>query len=538
MTNFFKRVLAVVLCAAMCFASVTVSAFASGALEFIGVCLDLSDEVSNTWGQIKPLIEAIHSLNESEDLNKSSRLLVFWRDLLKKYPLTKEQFIELCLDFYSNDTSTIMEKYGSRGVQYSEQMYDSIAFSIIYFKGIEGLANRLFDSSVNDYEIDSDNNVKVPVPALKDYIQTTDKQYFPKNATGKMSYRTDELYHNRYDTGGMAYFHPDLYSGLFGFSAVGGNEIYLVFFLTVGNETYYGKYQFHMTVTANDVWYEDRDEVEYTNYILSCEYWDMIDGSQSTAMQLSDFSSKSPYFKFYFNGDRLQVYDYFSYDRYVDFYSNQSKVYTNDRFWQQVYKSNLSSSLYIGSTGHFSGSLSNHDNSCSYGSLHDVGYCASVSPLNTLYVIDTTKIPDNYYVTISNDSSTGDTIYNYTLVNPETGQKDTIQNFITNNYTFTTTNEGDTNISGGNGSGGSLSGDITVGGKVEVGGKVDINVNVNGGNSGNVSFPDTDLVENLPEVPQGFIDYLKKLFDFLPAPVLAILIGVIAAAGICRIWGR
>lgn len=179
---FFNRVLAVALSAALCLSSLTLPIFASvaGVLEVIGLCIDLAAEVSNTWEQVKPLVEEIHSLNESEDLNKSSRLLVFWRDLLKKYPLTKEQFVELCMDFYSNDTSTIMEKYGSEGVQYSEQMYDSIAFSIIYFKGIEGLANRLFDGSADDIEIDSDNNVKVPIPALKDHIQKTNSWYYPK----------------------------------------------------------------------------------------------------------------------------------------------------------------------------------------------------------------------------------------------------------------------------------------------------------------------------------------------------------------------
>ncbi len=49
------------------------------------------------------------------------------------------------------------------------------------------------------------------------------------------------------------------------------------------------------------------------------------------------------------------------------------------------------------------------------------------------YTIDTTKIPDNYYITVG-----GDTIYDYNITNPATGDTTTINNYITNNYTFIT----------------------------------------------------------------------------------------------------
>lgn len=56
--------------------------------------------------------------------------------------------------------------------------------------------------------------------------------------------------------------------------------------------------------------------------------------------------------------------------------------------------------------------------------------------------IDTTKIPDNYYITVG-----GDTIYDYNITNPATGDSTTINNYITNNYIF--------NGSGGGSEGGS-----------------------------------------------------------------------------------
>ena len=359
-----------------------------------------------------------------------------------------------------------------------------------------------------------------------------------------MSYRTDERWqHSPYQTHYMQF---TLYSGDAGFTPVGGgNEMYSIFFYKTDTDTYYSKIQLHFTVDKKDVWYEDRDEVEYSAYTLTCEYWDMIEGSREYSQTVTLFDSVNyNYFHIESLGlIKITGVGFDTYEHFINFqYRNGGKSFLPSGM-NVLYKPDMSTSVTLTDNPsslqmHFKAPYSSHNDTCSFGGLCDFGYLASAAPISTLYNIDTTKIPDNYYVTISNDSSTGDTIYNYTITNPETGQKDTIQNFITNNYTFTTTNEGDTNISGGSGSDGGAGGDVTVGGNVEVGGQVDINVNVNGGNNDNVSLPDTDLVENLPEAPQGFIDYLKKLFDFLPAPVLAIIIAAIAAAVFCRIWGR
>ena len=61
------------------------------------------------------------------------------------------------------------------------------------------------------------------------------------------------------------------------------------------------------------------------------------------------------------------------------------------------------------------------------------GYYYSNTPIVISYTIDTTKIPDNYYITVG-----GDTIYDYNITNPSTGDTTTINNYITNNYTFIT----------------------------------------------------------------------------------------------------
>lgn len=123
----------------------------------------------------------------------------------------------------------------------------------------------------------------------------------------------------------------------------------------------------------------------------------------------------------------------------------------------------------------------------------DIGFILSSEPFELVSnqtKIDYDKIPDNYTITI-----TGDTIYDYDITNPDTGDHSTVNNYITNNYTIPGGKNDDDDPSSGGGSG-TISGDVTVGGKVDVSGKIeidtkpiDININVN--TSGSASEPDS-----------------------------------------------
>ncbi len=386
----------------------------------------------------------------------------------------------------------------------------------------------------------TNDDVCLPAESVKDHIKTVNKMYFPKNASGKMSYRTDERFHNFWDSysSPLCYLHPDLYAGRFGFPALGGGEeMYIVLFETLGDTTYYGKYQFHFTVTSEDVYYEDRDEVNYTNYKLNCEYWDMIDGSQDKAVSLETVTSKAPYFTFYFNGAHLTIYTHASYDNYINFNSVGYVVYIRDTFWQTLYKSDLSSSVLLSNSAvqHFAGSLSSHDAKCKYGGVCDMGYYASLTPISTIYTVDTSQIPNNYYITVS-----GDTIYDYSITNPETGQKDTIQNFITNNYTFTTNNNGDTNIDNGDhntsigGSGNGGNGDVNV--------NVTVNNNIGGGGGGSYDMPDTsffdDYLDDALKESSGIRKFIADFFDSMPGQITKLICIGLVLAILCRLIGR
>lgn len=385
----------------------------------------------------------------------------------------------------------------------------------------------------------------VPSETVKDYITEANTLYYPKNTAGKMTYRTDERYQNavKANISNTGYYSQQaFYEGYDGFVACGGgNDMYMLLYYNNGTDRYYSAYQFHfiMTVTEN----YDQDGVKTYDYTLSVKYWDMLNGSEDSASEATVFEN-CEYSHFSLSGfsdpSRFTLMAYDTYLKYLQFSHMKSYSFSapdarylvkNDDVLTTVVRDNL--------YNHFNGTYANHDASCTFDGDCDLGYIASATPISMKYDdIDVQKIPDNYYITIG-----GDTLYDYSITNPETGQSDTINNYITNNYTYVTNNGGDNSGSGG------VGGNVTVDGKVDIGGSVgvDINVsipsidiNINNGNGGNGSadYPDIDIVENLPETPQGFSDYLMILFDFLPAPVLALIIGGIAAAIFCRIWGR
>ena len=176
----------------------------------------------------------------------------------------------------------------------------------------------------------------------------------------------------------------------------------------------------------------------------------------------------------------------------------------------------------------------------------DWGYIMSETPFELFAnqtSIDFSRIPNNYTITIN-----GDTIYDYSITNPDTGDSTTIKKYVDDDYDFPQVpdvpdlpNPGDDNPS--------VSGNVTVSGNVGVNGKIeietkpiDVNINVNsGGSSGSGTVEAVDLSDyfsTLPEQSETMNDYLKNFFSFLPPQVLALLLGGIACAVLCRVFGR
>ena len=187
----------------------------------------------------------------------------------------------------------------------------------------------------------------------------------------------------------------------------------------------------------------------------------------------------------------------------------------------------------------------------------DYGYLLSSEPFELIAnqtKIDYDKIPDNYTITIN-----GDTIYDYDITNPDTGDHGTVNYYITNNYTLPENgSKDDTKDDSGSGT---VSGNVTVGGKVDVSGKIeidtkpiDININVNGGGSGSsgtgdvssspegVEFDQDVSLNNyydwMQEQTTGFSGFMKNFFSWLPEPIVIMLCAGFALVILARFLGR
>lgn len=315
--------------------------------------------------------------------------------------------------------------------------------------------------------------ISIKSEILKDYITETDTKYTPKNAIGKMSFRTDDFFHMtilKNDKNSFAYNYWYLYNE--GFKAIGGgDEIYLLFFVTYGGETYYSQYQYHFLMNTEDVWFEDRDEIEYIKYQLAYEYWDFMYSDEQSLQSGTMFTDKDcSFFRFYFSGDVPNISGFSDFSKFSTTNSGTVSYYIpglNKTKPTPFYASDRSTSINFGDyiRQHFKGSVASHD--ANGDTDCDIGYIASATPIKSNFDIDVTRIPDNYYVTIS-----GDTVYDYSITNPETGQSSSIEQFVTNNYTYVTINNGSESGSG-------VGGDLSVGGHIDVGGKVDIDININ-----------------------------------------------------------
>jgi hypothetical protein len=171
----------------------------------------------------------------------------------------------------------------------------------------------------------------------------------------------------------------------------------------------------------------------------------------------------------------------------------------------------------------------------------DWGYIMSETPFELFAnqtSIDFDKVPNNYIITIN-----GDTIYDYSITNPDSGDSTSIRKFI-DIYDFPDVPDlPDPDTPGVNGNI-TVSGNVGVNGKIEIDTKpidININVNSNGGSAPSGTAEAVDLsnyFSTLPEQSETMNDYLKNFFSFLPPQLLAVLLGGIGCAVLCRVLGR
>lgn len=442
-------------------------------------------------------------------------------------------------DDYLNSMSSL-EKASSCYFEFFDY-YNTALAKIILSYNLQSLTLDYASNNLTDY------SPVVSGSVLNEYIEEQNTLTDPK---GKdlflQSYRTATYWHTNYSNNFTPIFDDTNNTPL--------SDLYLVpFYLDDNGTYYYSDLQLHFYYIEEDDPYADRafyvDVYKWTSglgYVLQS-------GTGGVLVELLSYALPDVYYlPTNFGKNSTVSVSYGSFEDYSNGKYPTTKSFSISSLsnWRYGYSPDRSSSVDLLNLNSYSSIYSNYTSD-----VDDCGYVCSKSSIERTYSdIDTSQINNNYVVTI-----TGDTIYDYSITNPETGESDTINNYVTNNYTYVTNNT--TNNNGGDssgGSGGSVSGDVTVHGDIGVNGNVgvdinvnvpDININVNQGDT--TSGTDEDIndyidtsgdvdvggvISKLPELSKGFTDYLKGFFAWLPTEIygLVILILVISVWNVFR----
>lgn len=310
----------------------------------------------------------------------------------------------------------------------------------------------------------------------------------------------------------------------------GWNDVYILPFLSDSEiDNYYCKSFYHIYSTGSG-----------SSVTLHLDTYDLDSGNLVTTTSDPWYPSNYPYVGF----NCPSVFVYSSYSSYA---SDSGSAYFSGSHSNMISSSFLSTDLLT---------LRNSSSFDPVNSSDDWGYVLSCNPFELVVnqkKIDFDNIPDNYVITIN-----GDTIYDYSVTNPDTGQTSTVNNYVNNNYTLP-----EKEPSGGDGSGGSsggsgtVSGNVTVGGKVDVSGKIDIstnpidiNVNVNNSGSGSSGSGDSSGVEFdqdlslnnyydwMQQQSTGFSGFMKHFLSWLPEDIVIMLCAGLALVILARFIGR
>lgn len=405
----------------------------------------------------------------------------------------------------------------------------------------------------------SSNHPVLDSSDFSDKIEEQNSEYTPKGELGKISYRTDDTFQKWCQYANRKDFYQAYIIDNNRFVNVGGAEdLYFQLFILYDDIHYVSEFQFHLFFDVECI-YDDSGTVTSVAKYPRIQCWSNIDGDISEPVDVFSSTVDCSEYKYFFLGQQSSPGSLVlkGYKTYSDFIKNtNSKSWYSSSWpdhWYYLYNSDLTQTFeWIYTSSHYcAGTYDYHvDTDC------DRGLYVSPTPIDFTYRdIDTTKIPANQIITIN-----GDTIYNYTITNPETGDSSKFGDYITNNYTYITNNYGGSESGGSSGSG--VAGNVTVGGSIDVGGSVgvdinvnvpDININVNGnggagGSGSSIANPDdftsadevdlTKYYDEAVEQSTGFQKFLKDFFGFLPAELLGVILFAVAIAIVCRVFGR
>ena len=530
-----------VLCAFCCFLTpVTSIALAAGVGEVISTLLEFASTCSEVYsGIVQPLISA-----EPVAL-RQAKYICAWMDIIDKYNLSEEDF-----KAYYTEIATNGEYYALGSDEYNTWLFiTETAANGVSLDAICELAFR--GTGKTDYTInhnaDDNNKFQITGKAFKDVVADYNSRYSPMDNPEQFiwSYNSDNsVTKTKQDRSQRFYFFPQVpvYAGSSGtWANQKWTDFYLIAFAIDDiSGVYYGKYYVHV-YTKN----------ENGSVSLITDYYSLSDGSLYQTKKGTWDIGNYPYLSMHY-ATGSSMFSFRGYKSASAYYGDVTAS------WKTIVTSNVAMPLSASDnsgTLEFTKYVALPSFTPDTNKSDDYGFICSSKPFELFANqtgIDFQKIPDNYIITIN-----GDTIYNYPITDPSTGNSTTINKFIINNYIIPGKIDidepidppyirEDPNVI--------LSGNVKVDGEINIKADpiqiktdpIDINVNVNqGGGSGGSGSSGTSehvdisgYLDTLPEQSQTLTDYLKIFFDFLPPQLLAVLLGGIGAAVLCRVLGR
>lgn len=530
-----------VLCAFCCFLTpVTSIALAAGVGEVISTLLEFASTCSEVYsGIVQPLISA------EPGALRQAKYICAWMDIIDKYNLSEEDF-----KAYYTEIATNGEYYALGSDEYNTWLFiTETAANGVSLDAICELAFR--GTGKTDYTInhnaDDNNKFQITGKAFKDVVADYNSRYSPMDNPEQFiwSYNSDNsVTKTKQYRSQRFYFFPQVpvYAGS---SGTWGNQKWTDFYL-IGfaiddiSGVYYGKYYVHV-YTKN----------ENGSVSLITDYYSLSDGSLYQTKKGTWDIGNYPYLSMHY-ATGSSMFSFRGYKSASAYYGDVTSS------WKTIVTSNVAMPLFASDnsgTLEFTKYVALPSFTPDTNKSDDYGFICSSKQFELFANqtgIDFQKIPDNYIITIN-----GDTIYNYLITDPSTGNSTTINKFIINNYIIPGKIDidepidppyirEDPNVI--------LSGNVKVDGEINIKADpiqiktdpIDINVNVNqGGGSGGSGSSGTSehvdisgYLDTLPEQSQTLTDYLKIFFDFLPPQLLAVLLGGIGAAVLCRVLGR
>ena len=419
--------------------------------------------------------------------------------------------------------------------------------------GMRGLARSGRGGGGGRRRVTSGDDIEISGETFADIVARLNAQYMPYESE-VITMLTDKRWGDDTLAGNNAWYRMSLYTE--GYYAGNSNwtEIYMQPFYFDGSDYWVSSSQIHLyqevtqddsgnnVITMKHEEYSIFDSFDIEGNVTEPIYQGTVDvvNQSGVAINFANYRYFDICMNFNEYANQIKLSYYGSYSDYV------AKATNAYNFAQICYASTIQNDVAV--VRKVSDlEAGNFDNYLKLETLLANGYLASANSnyvegadigffvSNELIKNGTIIIPENLdkdaVVTMG-----GNNIYEYTITNKD-GDTNTVNEYITNNYTYITNNGSDDS---GNSSGGSASGDVNVKGEIAVGGQVDVNVNIN--ENSNTSMPvevDVDnYIDVLPEQAKPVTNILALFFDFLPVELMSLLLAGVAVAIILRIWGR